>query len=427
MMYSRWATKEEIKDRSTKLVKNSKVEKSGIQLMYDDKAIYIKDDEAHSLVIGSTGSGKTQSLLLPQLRLAIKSEESFVVHDPKGEICDSLSEQLAKNGYNTIRINLNNPTDGDSFNPFTIPYSLYKENNRDYAIDALENIGYYLLSEENFSPNSDPFWVNSAISLFVGLSLYMFEKYDEKDINLNSIIDLSSKLEKVTDYVKPLETSNPIYLNLSSIVLAPPETKGSIVSVFNQKLRLFASREVLSSFLSKTSFDLRSIRDNKTAIFIITENKPFVRRLVSLFIDELYYSAYNFGSSKRRFNFYVDQFEYLLPIKNFNMNLSLARGCNIKFCIFVNSLLELINQYGKENVEILKINFGNIVYLLANDIETLEDVSRMCGREMVDNEVRPLITVEELKLLDKFEAIIIVPRMYPIRTKLLPDYKIEWE
>jgi hypothetical protein len=32
-----------------------------------------------------------------------------------------------------------------------------------------------------------------------------------------------------------------------------------------------------------------------------------------------------------------------------------------------------------------------------------------------------------LKLLNVFEAIVLIPRILPIKTKLLPDYQIPWE
>ena len=31
-----------------------------------------------------------------------------------------------------------------------------------------------------------------------------------------------------------------------------------------------------------------------------------------------------------------------------------------------------------------------------------------------------------LKTLDNFEEVILMTRMYPVRTKVLPDYKINW-
>ena len=83
MAYSRWATVEELKSKLTPISYDSEIKKSGIPMMYDDKNLYIKDDESHTLIIGSTGSGKTQLTTLPQLRLAIKAQESFIVHDGK--------------------------------------------------------------------------------------------------------------------------------------------------------------------------------------------------------------------------------------------------------------------------------------------------------------------------------------------------------
>lgn len=57
-------------------------------------------------------------------------------------------------------------------------------------------------------------------------------------------------------------------------------------------------------------------------------------------------------------------------------------------------------------------------------METLEKISKYCGKS---SEHELLISIEELKLLDNFEAIILIPRIYPIRTKILPDYKIDWD
>ena len=50
----------------------------------------------------------------------------------------------------------------------------------------------------------------------------------------------------------------------------------------------------------------------------------------------------------------------------------------------------------------------------------------MCGNQDMGNKVKPLITVEELKVMKAFEAIVLIPRMMPYRTNLLPDYKMDW-
>ena len=37
------------------------------------------------------------------------------------------------------------------------------------------------------------------------------------------------------------------------------------------------------------------------------------------------------------------------------------------------------------------------------------------------------ISIEELKTMDYFNEIILMPRMMPIKTKIKPDYEIEWD
>ena len=83
MSQSRWATSEELKSKLSPISSGLKIEKSGIPMMYDEKSLYIKNDGEQTLVIGTSGSGKTQSVILPHLRLAIEAEESFIFHDVK--------------------------------------------------------------------------------------------------------------------------------------------------------------------------------------------------------------------------------------------------------------------------------------------------------------------------------------------------------
>ena len=426
-MYSRWATIEEIKAKLNKISSLKEVECSGVPMMYDDDSMYIKDNTTHTLVIGATGSGKTQVTVLPKIKLAIQAGESMLVHDMKGEIYNQFANELKDSDYNTLIINLSDPTKGDSFNIFTLPYRLYRDGKKDLAIDILNNIAYYFLSEDKFNDNTDPFWINSACSLFLGLALYLFEnEKDEKNITLNKIFELSTELDKVKDAINNLDKSSAIYISLAPVLLAPSETKGSIASVFGQKLRQFVSKEELSHMLNEKELDIDSIINHKTAIFIISDDRTATKRLVPLIVDEIY-NLLKINNNIKKFNIILDEFGAFIPIKDFSGILSLSRGYNIEILAFVTSFFDLTNRYGKEATEIIKISFGNILYLMANDIETLEEVSKLCGNKKENDKFIPLISPEELKLLDPFEAVILIPRLNPIRTKLVPYYKIDWK
>lgn len=420
----RWLTGEELKSKLTQINKTTGIKKSGIPMTYDEENLYIDDKESHSLVIGTTGSGKTQVALLPQARLAVKAGESIVVNDINGEIHESLKTDLEENGYKTILLNLENPSKGNCYNPLKLAYDLYKSGNKDKAMEIIENVGYYLFSERN--NNSDPFWENSAINYFTGLTLYLFENATEEEINLNNISKLSADInndkELMEKVLSNIDNNSAVYANLIGILHAPTETRGSILAVFNQKFKLYVTRENLSNMMSKTDFDITNITNEKTAIFIISGTGTHVNSLIPLIINQIYYIVDIYGNKEKRINIIIDEFGRLNPMKDIINIVNNSRSINIRITVFIMSLLELKNTYGTEITELLKISFGNIIYLLASDIETLEEVSRMCGN--IGN--NPIITPEELKLLNYFEAIILIPRVLPIKTKLLPDYQIKW-
>ena len=76
-----------------------------------------------------------------------------------------------------------------------------------------------------------------------------------------------------------------------------------------------------------------------------------------------------------------------------------------------------------EQAETIRSNCGNIIYLITTELAALEEISKLCGDQ---NSKSALITKEELKTLKLFEAIILKTRVMPIKTKLKPDYLINW-
>ena len=69
--YAKWETRENMFQRVIQINENSVIEKGGIPIMYDENNLYLNNDEAHSLIIGTTGSGKTQSTILPLMKLSM--------------------------------------------------------------------------------------------------------------------------------------------------------------------------------------------------------------------------------------------------------------------------------------------------------------------------------------------------------------------
>ena len=338
-----------------------------------------------------------------------------------------LKEKFIEEGYNVIALNFDNAKYGDSWNPLRMPYELYINNDRDKSVKLLEDLGYYLFYENNENV-MDPFWNNSVIDYFTGLCLYLFEFAKKDEINLLSVVNLNKWLEDVSNikkFMSKIKDNNTIYSYVIGTLKAPNETRGSILSVFNQKIKKYTSRENLINMLSGDSSDLSKINKEKTALFIISGSIGYSNNLIPLLVTQII-EQISINGNDKNINILFDEFDSMVPIKDFYRIIEYCRSLRVKITVTIKSYAHLCNMYSKKDADILKMSFGNIIYLLSDDIYTLEEISKYCGMKNVDGNLEPLITVEELKTLDIFEAIILVTRMMPMKVKLLPAYKIDW-
>lgn len=427
MFYARWCKDDEMKGALREINIKKNVTYTGTPIIYKGNNLYVNNNDAHSLVIGATGSGKTQTIILPTTKLALLAGENVVVNDVMGDIYKKTAHNFKEKGYNVILLNFDKPNLGNSWNPFTLPYELYKRNEFDKAISLIEDLGYYLFSELQ-NKEIDSFWTNSTIDYFTGLSIYLFENAKE-EITLNSVYNLANELiddNVANKFLQKLDKKSNIYFNLVGTLKSPAETKGGILATFNQKMKKYIGLTNLSNMLSMSNFDIKEVSNEKTAIFIVSGLTTHSHTLIPLLVSQLITATDEFGKKEKCLNMILDEFDSMLPIKNFAKVINYSRAIKIRFTAVIKSYIDLINVYGKENAEIIKACFPILIYLLSSDIYTLDEISKMCGNQEVKGQVKPLITVEELKVMKQFEAIVLIPRMMPYKTKLLPDYKIDW-
>ncbi|MDD4407675.1 MAG: type IV secretory system conjugative DNA transfer family protein [Bacilli bacterium] len=441
--YSRWSKDNEIKnakDVDKIKVSDSDTKAAGVPLINNGKEMWVDNGENHTLVIGATASGKTTAVVDPLVQSLAKAGESMILTDPKGELYRNHSEMLKSKGYNIIVLNFRNPSLGNAWNPLTLPYKLYKAGNTDKATELLDDVALNILRG---AKTDDPFWESSAADYFSGLSLGLFEDATEKEIHLNSISYMSTVGEEkfaTSDYIKEYfllkgESSSP-YVFASNTINAPNETKGGILSVFRQKIRLFSSREQLSEMLSYSDFDIREIGTNKTAVFmIIHDEKTTYHALATIFIKQCYETLIdvaqeNGGKLPFRTNFILDEFANMPPLKDVTAMVTAARSRKIRFTFIIQNFAQLNDVYGKDDADTIRSNCGNLIYLITTELAALEEISKLCGevksKEKEKTSSTPLITVSDLQKMKLNEVIILKSRLNPFRTKLTPSYEIDW-
>ena len=441
--YSRWAKEKEIKEELDHVElkqKSSKV--AGVPLIVKENEMWVDNGEYHTLIIGATGSGKTQGVVFPQVYSLAKAKESMVISDPKGEIYEETANMLRARGYKILLLNFRDPQNGNAWNPMTLPYEIYKSGNQDKAIELLDDLALNILYDES-NKNADPFWEKTSADYFSGVALGLFEDAKPEEININSISIATTVGEEkfggstyIKEYFNAKDPGSAAAINASSTIMAPSETKGSILSVFKQKVKLFASRDNLSEMLSYSDVNLEVIGERPTAVFIVVhDEKKTYHSLVTILLKQIYETLIGVaqrhgGKLPVRTNFILDEFPNMPPLKDVTTMITAARSRRIRFTMIIQNFAQLDSVYGKEDAETIRGNCGNMIYLITSELKALEEISKMCGevKSKKDDKTAstPLVTVSDLQRMKMYETIILRSRKQPFKTKLIPNYKLDW-
>lgn len=132
---SRWVTEKELKTEKKFMYttwRNLKNSNDGILIRSEVKKNELEINmykPIHTLIIGTTGTGKTQSYIEPTLQImsSTKTKPSFVVADPKGELYQKTAHKLRSEGYEVKTFNLRTPYSSTRWNPLDNAYMLYQK------------------------------------------------------------------------------------------------------------------------------------------------------------------------------------------------------------------------------------------------------------------------------------------------------------
>lgn len=85
------------------------------------------------------------------------------------------------------------------------------------------------------------------------------------------------------------------------------------------------------------------------------------------------------GRLKRRVNFILDEFGNFTPIADFTNKLTVGGGRGMRFNLFLQSFEQLKEKYDAHAASTIKSNCQTWIYLQADDLETLREVSEKLG------------------------------------------------
>ena len=422
---ARWANKKEINDKFRK-EEVSNINASGFPVYYsnNNKYVWFDNETPHWIYLGSTGSGKSVTAVIPQCSFiaTAKVKKSVFITDPKGEIFNTTSKMFKNNGYNILTLDFRNPSLSNHLNilePIICEYEKYSENDKlsikakdDYKKIKYQNKAIEHLAECNQLIESisriimedktakEAFWNNSASDLLYGLISLFLEEYIDgkikrKQITLSSIkkfqnssmTETNHKLLKMYIEEKPYGFKSKD--KLLPVISTSDTTYKSITSVFNERMSLFDDINV-ENITSNSDFAFDILGKEKTVLYccIPDESKIYyslVSIIVSLIYKTLVLLSNNQPNKRLPYDlvFLLDEFANTPPLEDIETIVSVARSRGMYFQFFLQSFAQLDNLYGKEVSQIIQDNCG-LAYLKTNTEETAEAISKRLGNKTIE-------------------------------------------
>lgn len=390
------------------------------------KCIYFDRETPHYVYLGSTGSGKSVTAVIPTCTFIAKAKKkrSVFITDPKGEIYQTTSQMFQNQGYKILTIDFRNPEKSNKINilkPIIKEYKDYIEyerlsNESKSQEDKLKynNKSMSSLAETNRLISSlatmvmqdkveqkDPFWNESAKNLLEGLIGFFLEEFkagniSEEKITMTSIRKFQnssmeeSNFKKFKDYINTKSYGSKSKDALVSILSASENTYKSITAVFGQKMNIFDDINV-ANVTSTSDFDFNILGSEPVALYVIVpdEDKTYFT-LVTIIVGLLYRDLVKLANTTEKkklpyeIDFILDEFANCPPLADIEAIVSVARSRGMHFHFFIQSFSQLDNVYGKEVAQIILDNCG-LVYLKTNTQETAEAISKRLGKKTIES------------------------------------------
>jgi len=389
---------------------------------------------AHTMIIGTTGSGKTTTFINPVVQILshTQNKPSMLISDPKGELYSLHAKSLIKQGYEVKILDLRNPYCSIRWNPLERPYEMYQEMiSLDSKVKINEECGYYIFEDKIYyskdemesavqvrkqeifdevyedlndvcsvlcpvTNKSEPIWESGAKNFILAITLAMLEDSEnpalgmtKEKFNFFNIMKIATNTQNdCEDLIEYFSGRSPISkcVSLSKQVLdASDKTRGSYLSTIFDKLAMFSDMSICS-LTSANEINFGEIATKPTALFLqIPDEKETRHTLAAMVILQAYKALVSKANTypdlalPRSVYFLLDEFGNLPKIHKLEQMITVGRSRKIWFALVVQSYAQLAKVYDEKSADIIKSNCNIQIFIGTTDLKTIEEFSKKCG------------------------------------------------
>lgn len=336
------------------------------------------------LVVGTSGSGKTRSIVTPNI---LQATGSYVISDPKGNLYSKYRNYLRKRGYVVKKLDFTNPKRSAHYNFFN-----YIRSNMDIV-----KLAHMLIYQRKNNSHADPFWDEAGQLLLQSLIAYLKEACNEEDRTLHSINRLLNAFQASGDaelaetpldrMIMGYEKEHPDSYAIETYKkfrIAADKTLRSILITTNARVGLWDTPEI-TEMTSSDDIEIENIGRRKTAIFVVvSDTDRSMDGLVNIFLTQTMNELCRVADRECKNNclpvpvrFILDDFATNCKIEEFPRMIASIRSRGISTMLMIQAESQLTENYGYDGKTIIG-NCDTYVYLGGNDIETAKAVAERC-------------------------------------------------
>ena len=338
------------------------------------------------LVVGSSGCGKTRSIVTPNI---LQASGSYIISDPKGVLYPKYGKYLKERGYEVQVLDFIHPERSTHYNFFN-----YIRNTRD--IIKIAHMLVYGMGEEG-GKKPDPFWDEAAELLLTSIIAFLHDRGADEDKNLSAIQTLvmscqvnednssdKTTLDRIMERVYEDDEDNFAYRQYQKFRIAAGKTLKSIMITLNAHLGKYDFDE-LNRMMEYDETDIASIGQRKRALFVIvSDTDRSMDGLANLFYSQAMNELCRYADEECEENrlpvdvrFILDDFATNCRIANFPTIISNIRSRGISAMLMIQAESQLEHGYGA-NARTIIANCDTYVYLGGNDVDTAKKVAERC-------------------------------------------------
>lgn len=343
------------------------------------------NNNGNTIVLGSTGSGKTKSVVEPKILYSF--DQSLVIPVAKRRLVKQYTPLLESRGYEVIDLNLAKPKDSIyGYDPMRTAKTE----------DELLNLATSIIgaNSRTMQGESDPFWQESsaaACAAILGLSRYingpdsgflefmkLFRSLEITYPNGHLRSNLDEDFDEMAFHLPDSQTPRL----WRTVAGCASRTASCINSILNNALSRFCGEYGDTLFSKKKMVDLSMIGRKKMCLFITTSNisEP-CSRIVNLFFADLFKELFeesqkDGGRLKVPVHVCCDDFCGAgAKISRFEEYITIFREAGVSCTILLQSLSMLNAVYHDYGSAVIRENCDNMVYLGSNDLRTCKEIS----------------------------------------------------